>query len=395
MAQRLRRVAHPLRLVGFVVLVLALVAGAFVLGRSVRDPDDEALQAAQQQIEVYSTAERRVVDAGQAWQGEVREGEQANLGLATQPSERAVVTRAVLQPGAELEPGDLVAVVSGRPRILIPAGIPLFRDLRRGDRGDDVAALQRFLAELDHYDGRDHGRFDWATETALRDLFDEYDFGLPTETTTVTTTPSPSPTTDGEPAPPPPQPTTSEEERTIVRWEEFVQFAQGRGTVVAVTPTATVLTDDLTLCRLQVSPPSVAFVLPVDAEGALSPGQEVAVAGSGGEFLTTIRSVGDFRAASEEQPIAGFPVIVDLPADAQLRPGYPVRVSVPGGEGEEQLAVPTVAVKQGAQGPYVSVKTEAGRVDVGVQVLEQEGGWTAIEPADPNLLAEGSEVLVS
>jgi hypothetical protein len=74
--------------------------------------------------------------------------------------------------------GDLVALVAGVPYFVLTGPLPLYRDLRADDRGDDVIALQRAL-NTTGADIEESGSIDWATLDAVSGLFDEHDLVLP------------------------------------------------------------------------------------------------------------------------------------------------------------------------------------------------------------------------
>lgn len=60
------------------------------------------------------------------------------------------ITAIACQAGAALESGRSSLAIDGRPVVNLATAVPLWRDLARGDRGDDVHALQAELARLGH-----------------------------------------------------------------------------------------------------------------------------------------------------------------------------------------------------------------------------------------------------
>ena len=65
--------------------------------------------------------------------------------IKASPSEgvdRLVLTASPKTVGSVVAPGELVAAVSGRPLLMLPSSVPLYRDIELGDSGPDVAALQ-------------------------------------------------------------------------------------------------------------------------------------------------------------------------------------------------------------------------------------------------------------
>ncbi|MFE5558812.1 peptidoglycan-binding protein [Streptomyces sp. NPDC056544] len=80
----------------------------------------------------------------------------------------ALVTKLPLKAGDPVTAGQLIAEVSGRPVFTLHGGQPMYRDLRPGASGDDVAQLQQALRELGHGTGGDaKGVFGAGTKAAL------------------------------------------------------------------------------------------------------------------------------------------------------------------------------------------------------------------------------------
>jgi hypothetical protein len=78
----------------------------------------------------------------------------------------AVVTRIGVKPGAAVQTGDLLAVVSGVPLIAVVTPLPFYRDLGPGDAGPDVEALERALVHVHRLKAAD-ASFDSGTAAAL------------------------------------------------------------------------------------------------------------------------------------------------------------------------------------------------------------------------------------
>ncbi|MFJ5809021.1 peptidoglycan-binding protein [Streptomyces sp. NPDC093093] len=80
----------------------------------------------------------------------------------------AVVTKLPLKAGDTVAAGQLLAEVSGRPVFALKGTLPVYRDLRPGATGDDVAQLQQALRALGHGTGADaKGVFGAGTKAAL------------------------------------------------------------------------------------------------------------------------------------------------------------------------------------------------------------------------------------
>ncbi|MFD9029737.1 peptidoglycan-binding protein [Streptomyces sp. NPDC059567] len=80
----------------------------------------------------------------------------------------AVVTKVPVVAGQQLRHGQVVLEVSGRPVVVLQGALPVYRDLKPGAEGADVAQLQKALAELGHRTGGDpRGNFGAGTKSAL------------------------------------------------------------------------------------------------------------------------------------------------------------------------------------------------------------------------------------
>lgn len=96
-----------------------------------------------------------------------------------------VVTNVFVRNGATVRSGAAVVEVSGRPVIALQGAFPLYRDLRQGDKGVDVRALQAGLQSAGVWVGAD-GVFGAGTERALRRLYRKVGYAVPTESVNVT-----------------------------------------------------------------------------------------------------------------------------------------------------------------------------------------------------------------
>ncbi len=79
-----------------------------------------------------------------------------------------VVTSVAHGAGAYAEPGDVIATVDLEPLVVATGAVPMFRTLRQGVEGPDVAQFQRLLRTLGFYRGSANGRFGAATVTATK-----------------------------------------------------------------------------------------------------------------------------------------------------------------------------------------------------------------------------------
>lgn len=68
--------------------------------------------------------------------------------LVLRSGTEGTVTGVSAKPGSIMASGDTVFEVEGRPVVALAMASPLWRELSQGDKGEDVAAMQRALADL-------------------------------------------------------------------------------------------------------------------------------------------------------------------------------------------------------------------------------------------------------
>lgn len=78
------------------------------------------------------------------------------------------VTTVALDNGSEVRPGQAVYTVDLRPVVVAAGKVPMFRDLRAGDRGADVRQLQELLEATGYAVGELDGRFGVSLDSAVR-----------------------------------------------------------------------------------------------------------------------------------------------------------------------------------------------------------------------------------
>ncbi|MEU7553937.1 peptidoglycan-binding protein [Streptomyces sp. NPDC044571] len=124
------------------------------------------------QAALTAEVERRVLAETVVMRGTVVAGQSVAVspqGVRTGEGQgAAVVTKLPLKAGDPVKAGQLLAEVSGRPVFALQGGLPMYRDLKPGTTGDDVAQLQQALRELGHGTGADaQGVFGPGTKAAL------------------------------------------------------------------------------------------------------------------------------------------------------------------------------------------------------------------------------------
>lgn len=364
---RTRRAAHPGRVAFVTLLALALLAASFVAGRFFQAPDTATVAEAAEPLTVWASVERRAVDAGISFTGVTTEGELQDVTVDVDG--HAVVLRRAVKPGQVVRPGDTAGEVSGVVYVFLGAPLALYRDLTEGDRGEDVASLQRALTQAGH-DVPVDGVLGASTADALRTLFSDADAPLPAE-----------------------RPVT-------VGWRQFVPIPpEGAGVVDSAAYGAT-LDEENPLVRLRTAPPTVEFIADVTQVEDLKAGDTARIDSSAGQIEGTISAIGQFQAGTEGAR-SGHPVTVAFASDDPAAPpvGQSVTVSTaPADSTAETLAVPQTAVRADVTGSYVVVRdsrqdSEAGASSapsaavseptpaerrVPITVIRTGGGWASV-----------------
>ncbi|MFD7262528.1 peptidoglycan-binding protein [Streptomyces sp. NPDC059874] len=115
--------------------------------------------------------ERRILAQKVVMRGTVVADQSVDVAPQPRSAEGAgtpVVTKLPLKAGDAVAAGQLLAEVSGRPVFTLKGTLPVYRDLKPGATGDDVAQLQQALRELGHSTGGDpKGVFGAGTKSAL------------------------------------------------------------------------------------------------------------------------------------------------------------------------------------------------------------------------------------
>ncbi|MEJ5914296.1 hypothetical protein [Pseudokineococcus sp. 1T1Z-3] len=162
---------------------VALVAG-LVVGRLVTSPAEAAAEAAAPAAGLITVpAEMRTLSDDVTLRGDVQYDDPTPVTVETGDREEggpAVVTGGVPEVGTTLEAGDVLLEVTGRPVLVLPGELPVYRTLRLGLRGPDVLQLKQALAGLGLLPGEvESDVYDGATAGAVRQLFDRAGYAAP------------------------------------------------------------------------------------------------------------------------------------------------------------------------------------------------------------------------
>ena len=169
------RTVWVLAAVAVAALAVGLVVGRFVKSPAQIAAESEPPEAGPITVEV----ENRVISSDIPARGDVVYEDAVAITLETSDiGGPAVVTGAVPEVGAEVQPGSVILEVAGRPVIALPGELPVYRTLRAGVSGPDVVQLQASLAQLG-YDAGSSGTYDAQTANAVAALFSNAGYPAP------------------------------------------------------------------------------------------------------------------------------------------------------------------------------------------------------------------------
>lgn len=391
-------------LVAWALLSVGALVVAFLVGRSVRSPWDDAVSNAAASPVVTAVVEQREFSpSSPTLQGELSVGESLNV-AAVVGAGPAVVTAARSGVGDEIRSGSLIVEVSGRPILALQLPFPLYRDLGPGASGADVAAVQRELADLGHYRGAVDGEYGPRTSAAVRSLYSKagvvaqaVPVAVPSEVPESTQGTGASGAGEGAlvqgGAPSPSGVLLPLGEVLSIRDDSYVVTRiEAVGTVLpSDSPVAAVITGGAASVSARVG------VVDVDSF-AVGDAVLVGVVGANGATVSgEITQIGEF--SSGDAQVAGFAVTIGLSeAPRDVRDKSVVTVSrVDAGTAVSALAVPLLGVREDERGTFVLAAVDAAgdagqsrRIDIETGAVS--GGYVEVVSGD---LAEGDLVVVA
>jgi hypothetical protein len=285
--------------------------------------------------------------------GEITQGAVADI-VPTEiaGARRAVVTEQLTAVGEQVGSGSILGLVSGRPLTLMSSSVPLYRELRLGDSGPDVRALQDELIKW----GYPLRRSETVGNDMLDSLRDVYSLAGA--------------------APP-----GGVGKEIFIDPNEFIQVPGDGGTVVALSAVGSVVSEESPFVRIQTSPNSVTARVGSGSIKEFAQGTSVSINAAGSVFQSEIASVGPF-VESDGKKMAGYDVTATIPsASGAISVGSSVTVSTPG-QSKSGSAVPLTGVRQDSSGSYVLVEKSDKDLDhrVDIKIAADSGGWAVIEP---------------
>ncbi|MFF8836138.1 peptidoglycan-binding protein [Streptomyces sp. NPDC015130] len=160
---------------GLVVGAVVLTGAGVLAGTVIKSPAQAAADAQAPPPDVLTApVERRVLRETVVLRGTVVAGQTVPVAPVVAGGEGAppVVTKTPVAVGAAVRPGQVLLEISGRPVLVLKGRLPVYRDLKPGASGDDVAQLQAALAALGHGRGGDEkGVFGAGTKVAVTQFY--------------------------------------------------------------------------------------------------------------------------------------------------------------------------------------------------------------------------------
>lgn len=389
----MRRVPRWWLIPAVVVIVVSGLATAYWAGTTTAVGATTA-QAAPTVVPVFATVERRAVVKQVTISGKVVAGAQVGVKAAASPGvDRLVVTSAAKAAGDRVAPGELLAVVSGRPLLILPSSVPLYRDIARGDSGPDVTALQEALAGFG-YSVAVTGTFDSATQRALSAWYEAAGSKAPTALA-ASDAAKQGAAKQGAAAPDPGTsqatiPDTSAP-AVVSRWREFVQVPGDTGRIASIAGPGTVLAEDGVVAQVTIADDSIAARADVLQADSFAVGNSVAVRAGSAVLDVKVAQLSGFKDGDlSKNEVPGKDITLPVPAATQgFTAGQSVTLTA-GAAAPESLAVPLIAIRQESGTAYVEVEASDGLRRVKVKVTTQADGWAAL--ADVEGLAVGNRV---
>ena len=163
------------------VAVVSLVAG-LVLGQFVVSPGQAAADAKAPKAGLITVpVESRELGNDVTIRGDATYADSVEVKIETGDlGGPAVVTGQVAEVGATFDAGAVALEVTGRPVIVLPGDLPVYRTLRVGVSGPDVTQLKQALNAIGINPGRlDSAEYDAATSAAVAALYDRVGYPAP------------------------------------------------------------------------------------------------------------------------------------------------------------------------------------------------------------------------
>lgn len=160
-------------LIGAVLLVGGVVGG-WMIARQIQSPEQAASRAEWPEPSwITAMIERRVLSQTVISRGDVRPQIAISVGVPSSIDGDPVVTGISAATGDGVTEGARLVEVSGRPVIVLQGDVPVYRSLKPGMTGADVAQLQAALTRLGCDTAADVGSYGEATKTCVAKLYND------------------------------------------------------------------------------------------------------------------------------------------------------------------------------------------------------------------------------
>ncbi len=158
-----------------VAVAVAFGAGGYVLGQQLESPEDARSEVAAPEpsliavpVESVALSNDVVVRGDAEFEGAI----DLELDTALGDGSSRVVTGRVPVIDTEVNEGDVIIEVSGRPVFVLGGDLPTFREFKPGLSGDDVLQLETSLARLGFLTVEPDRLYGEATEAAITAMYD-------------------------------------------------------------------------------------------------------------------------------------------------------------------------------------------------------------------------------
>lgn len=164
------------------VAVVSLAAGLY-FGSRLTSPADAAARVEPPEAgDVTVEVEHRVLRSEVVGRGDASYAGAVSVKLELTAGGRAVVTGQVPKEGSQVDEGDVLLEVVGRPVIALQGVLPMYRSLEVGMSGPDVEQLEQTLSRLGIDPGTVDDEYDLGTAAAVRALYDRAGYPAPEPT---------------------------------------------------------------------------------------------------------------------------------------------------------------------------------------------------------------------
>lgn len=165
----------------FIAVMCAVISTAgLVASTLVESPQEQRASAGAPPASILNAVvERRVLESVVISRGTVTAATRLEVTPVVEGAKAQVVTRVAAGVGDEVQGGQVLAAVSGRPLVVLPGRVPAYRDLKPGSSGNDIKQLQEALEALGHGGGDQPGYFGEVTKRAVVNLYSHIGYDVP------------------------------------------------------------------------------------------------------------------------------------------------------------------------------------------------------------------------